>query len=1702
MISPFNNVGKKLIVLLPALLIALLVSFPIAKADDADWTGYTPISSKEELDSVRNNLSGKFYLTTDIVFTAQDFASGGAFFNDGAGWLPIGARNTGAFTGTFDGNGHKIAGLKCSITTSIKEAGLFGYNKGTVQNLGMTDSAIRVNFTSAYNTYAGGIVGDNDGTIKNCYNTGNVSTNDYVAGGITGCNRSIISNCYNIGDIKSFAEGAGGIAGVNDTGTISDSYNTGNVYGFDAGGIVGYGADANGEHSNVSNCYNIGSVLGYHTGGIKGIDYYSGTVDNSYYLAGSGANAYGTALTLDEMKNQTSFTGFDFDNVWIIDGDDDAYPFPTLRNVAYLNRAENTDDFSGGAGTLLNPYRVSNTEQLNRVRNYSTSYFVLTQDIAFTEDDFTPGGVYYNDGAGWKPIGPDDKNAFYGFFDGKGYAISGLYCNVNTSNSIAYVGLFGCNRGIIQNLGLSVSTVRVAATSSNWCYTGGIAGANYGTIRDSFNTGDIATTVDNDATGGIAGFNYGAITGCHNEGNVKGKRDIGGIAGFSGNYGSISDCYNTGKIDGGIAGGIVGQMDSTTATIINCFNHGIVSSINWGYAGGIVGYISYGKITNCYNTGNISSYHAGGAGGIVAMNADTIENCYNTGNVSSDNVAGGIAGDNAKNMSNCYNTGNIISTANPPCAGGIAGYERKNAPINSCYFLDTISAGIGVLETGATNPTIKLTADQMKQQASYSGFDFANTWQKEEGKWPYLRVFSYHDLTGLEFEPGTICVVTGGTYQTKLRLTPETVSFANIVYTANADDGAITINDGVVTGIVAGTAYAVATDTITQKKTTCEVTVVQGVTGITISGSAHTVFVGDTLQLSAAVTPDDADNKKVFWSSSNDGIATVDQNGLVHAKSLGAVTLYAASTDGTNIQGSYSLTVYQPVQSVSLNVSEIQLKNGEAQTLSATVLPANATNKSVTWSSSDTAVATVDTAGKVTGKSRGTAVVKCKTADGGFEASCAVTVIQQVTGVSFAKQTINLGRGGKFQLVPIIAPANANNQNVTWDSNHEEFVTVSDDGLITGVGTGDSYGISVITVTTEDGKKTADCVVTVGKAVTSISLSKTQVTLTEGMSEALSVSEILPADAINKDIQWKTSDASVATVNANGNVTAVKPGTATITAQASDGTLTNTVCNVTVTTRTIFDITATPNNLAYGTVSGAGSYQVGAAVTLKAIPKAGYRFVQWLEGANAVSAEAECKFTVSVDRSLTAEFAAIAAPDVTAASNGYNSVLLTWAAVAGAKDYEVSRATSSTGKYTVLGTTTALSYNSTGLTTNATYYYKVRARCVTTTATTFGPYSSSKSAKPVLATVGSLSAVPVSYSSIKVSWRAVGGATKYEVYRATSSRGSYKPLTTTSYTYYTNTRVSTGTTYYYKVRAYHLEGNTKVYGAFSSVATAKTVLGIPGSVKAAPVSYSSIKVTWGAVTGASGYAVYRSTSSAGSYKLLTTTSYTYYTNTSVNTGTTYYYKVQAYRLVGRTKIYSGFSAVVSTKTVLATPSSVKVARLSSTSMKITWGAVSGATKYEIWQSESDGVTGEYTYTLLASTSTAYYTYSSITPGKYYQYKVRAYRLIGTIKVYSNFSTVVVCPVFIRASAVLPYKYVTPNPNPDGTSLIVKCSFGDAGEMNSVLINSVKSMDGQIWIGVLRDLNALNSTSYPRFPGLSIQVIQKSNGKVLFYYYVD
>lgn len=286
-----NTVFKSTLAIFAAITVLLtgISARNTAAEEDKNWHGFTAVSTKEELNAVRDDLNGKYYLTQDIVFTPEDFAEGGDFYNGGTGWQPIGNFET-RFRGIFDGNGHTIEGLYINVVKEpsniVVFAGLFGNSAGTIRNLGMINGSV-----NSESTRVGGLVGSNWGNISHCYTRGvscsSSSDADMYLGGIAGNSdgKGIIEGCYNESELNISVSRTspksnifiGGIVGMNIGSIITNCYNTGSItvnginlsQSICLGGIAGYSFAYS-----IINCYNAGELRtdnsNAHVGGIVG----------------------------------------------------------------------------------------------------------------------------------------------------------------------------------------------------------------------------------------------------------------------------------------------------------------------------------------------------------------------------------------------------------------------------------------------------------------------------------------------------------------------------------------------------------------------------------------------------------------------------------------------------------------------------------------------------------------------------------------------------------------------------------------------------------------------------------------------------------------------------------------------------------------------------------------------------------------------------------------------------------------------------------------------------------------------------------------------------------------------------------------------------------------------------------------------------------------------------------------------------------------------------------------------------------------------------------------------------------------------------------------------------------------------------------------------------------------------------------------
>jgi len=409
----------------------------------------------------------------------------------------------------------------------------------------------------------------------------------------------------------------------------------------------------------------------------------------------------------------------------------------------------------------------------------------------------------------------------------------------------------------------------------------------------------------------------------------------------------------------------------------------------------------------------------------------------------------------------------------------------------------------------------------------------------------------------------TATLGVGGNLTLTATIFPQNATNQNLTWTSS-DNTIATVANGVVTAISEGTTVIIVTTEDGNRTAICVVTVTPEtapnipVTGVSLNQTSATLEVGLSFTLTATIFPENATNQNLTWTSSDQTIATV-ANGVVIVTSAGTATITVTTEDG-NFTATSVVTATISATGVTLNQATATLTAGENITLTATVLPTYATNRNVTWTSNNPAVASVVN-GVVTAISAGTATITVTTQDGNFTATSVVTVNPATTpviSVTLSHTSAIVTAGESLTLTATVLPANATNQNVTWTSNNTSVATVNNNGLVTAV----SAGTATITVTTEDGSFTATSVITVNPApipVTGITVSPTTARITNVGGTTTLTANVLPANATNRNVTWTSNNTSIATVNNNGVVTAVARGTATITATTDEGGKTATV---------------------------------------------------------------------------------------------------------------------------------------------------------------------------------------------------------------------------------------------------------------------------------------------------------------------------------------------------------------------------------------------------------------------------------------------------------------------------------------------------------------------------------------------------------------
>ena len=381
----------------------------------------------------------------------------------------------------------------------------------------------------------------------------------------------------------------------------------------------------------------------------------------------------------------------------------------------------------------------------------------------------------------------------------------------------------------------------------------------------------------------------------------------------------------------------------------------------------------------------------------------------------------------------------------------------------------------------------------------------------------------------------------GKTLTLKATVTPSDLSDKSVTWKSSDTKVATVTSAGKVKGVQTGTVTITCTSNSTGAKATCKVTV----GSVKLDQTEMIVEKTKTKTLTATVYPSTLTDKSVTWESSDTKIATVTSTGKVKGVKTGTATITCTS----NATG-LSTTCEVTVGSVKLDQAEASVEKGKTVTLKATAYPSTLKDKTVTWTSSNTAVATVSSSGKVKGVKTGTATITCTSNATGLSTTCEVTV----GSVKLDQTEVAVKKGETVTLNATVYPSTLEDKTVTWTSSNTAVATVSSNGKVKGVKT----GTVTITCTSNATGLSTTCEVTVG----SVKLNLTEVTINKGKTVTLKAT-VYPSTLADKSVTWKSSNTSIATVTAEGKVKGIKAGTATITC-TSVATGLSVTCKVTV----------------------------------------------------------------------------------------------------------------------------------------------------------------------------------------------------------------------------------------------------------------------------------------------------------------------------------------------------------------------------------------------------------------------------------------------------------------------------------------------------------------------------------------------------------
>lgn len=404
-----------------------------------------------------------------------------------------------------------------------------------------------------------------------------------------------------------------------------------------------------------------------------------------------------------------------------------------------------------------------------------------------------------------------------------------------------------------------------------------------------------------------------------------------------------------------------------------------------------------------------------------------------------------------------------------------------------------------------------------------------------------------------------IVLAVGKKAALKATVSPSGASDRSVTYTSS-DEGIATVDKkGSIKGVAAGSCVITAASVSNPEiSATCQITVVVPVSKLTLDAGSATLYVGQTLPVSVAYLPQDASVQAVTFKSSAAKVATVDETGVVTGAAKGRATITATAKDGSGIKASKAITVLQQPQGVTFKNPPTLLKVGSSQKITATISPSNTSDKTLVWSSSDEAIATVSKNGTVKPLYPGQVTITAAAKDfPEVAASQAITVVQPATGITLSESKLNVLVQEAAQLTYVIEPEYTTDKSVVWESSRPQVASVDQNGLVTA----HKRGTATISVTCQDGsKKTDKATVNVIQPLYGMTLETDE--LRVGMGDTATLKAVLdPPDASNTKIAWYTGNPNVARISGasvRATITGISWGDAEITATADDGGYTDT----------------------------------------------------------------------------------------------------------------------------------------------------------------------------------------------------------------------------------------------------------------------------------------------------------------------------------------------------------------------------------------------------------------------------------------------------------------------------------------------------------------------------------------------------------------